>query len=379
MSKHHVTIIQERLLDYRASFFEQLRETLAKEDVDLSLVYAPDVSDEKIQTEMDWATPLRSRRAGSITWQPLLRRYWSTDLAIVPQQVRYPASILLQYLRGFSTRKHAFWGHGSSDKPVFAHSLAQAWKRAFSTRADWWFAYNDLAASRVEALGYPASRITSVRNSIDTTALRQRLESLTSGEIERARAELGLTGNNVAVYTGSLRDFKRPEFLVATCEKIRELMPDFEMIVIGDGPDAGMMTEAAARWPWFHYLGRKNDMEKVPYWALSKLLLMPGGVGLVVLDSFALGIPMVTTENRFHGPEIDYLKDGINGLMVKPGDDAAHYAAEVAGLMRDDKRREAMAAAALADRDIYSSEDMCRRFTEGVLAALEAPRHRLFF
>jgi glycosyltransferase involved in cell wall biosynthesis len=190
---------------------------------------------------------------------------------------------------------------------------------------------------------------------------------------------LGIRGDNVAVYTGSLRDLKRPAFLVAACGKIRELIPDFEMIVIGDGPDAPMIEAAAARWPWFHYVGRKNDMEKVPYWALSKLLLMPGGVGLVVLDSFALGIPMVTTENRFHGPEIDYLDDGVNGLIVKPGDDPAHYAAEVAELLRDDKRRDAMAAAALADHDIYSSEDMCRRFSEGVLAALEAPRHRVFF
>jgi glycosyltransferase involved in cell wall biosynthesis len=379
MSQRQVTIVQERLLDYRTSFFEHLRNRLAKDSVELSLVYAPDVSDDAVRASLPWATPLTSLRVGSITWQPILKRYGSSDLVIVPQQVRYPASVILQFLRGFSARRHAFWGHGSSDKPVFAHSLAQAWKRTMSTRVDWWFAYNDLAARRVAHLGYPSDRITSVMNSIDTTSIRQRRDELTFDEVEAARLELGITSKNLAIYTGSLRDFKRPEFLVTACGMIRELVPDFEMIVIGDGPDTPMIEAAAARWSWFHYVGRKNDMEKVPYWALSKLLLMPGGVGLVILDSFALGIPMVTTENRLHGPEVDYLRDGVNGLMVKPGDDPAHYADEVAALLRDDKRRKSMAAAALADRDRYSTEDMSQRFATGILEALEAPRYRVFF
>jgi glycosyltransferase involved in cell wall biosynthesis len=378
MTQQHITIIQERLMDYRTLFFQQLRERLAANSIELTLVYSPDVSELAAQSTLTWATPLNNRRIGYLTWQPILTRCWSTDLVIAPQVVRYPASTLLQFCRGLSPRKHAFWGHGSSGMSAFAHNLSQAWKRTMSTRADWWFAYNDLAARRVAALGYPEDRITSVMNSIDTAGLQQRRDELSVDELESARTELGIKCQNIAVYTGSLRDIKRLDFLVAACDKIRELVPDFEMIVIGDGPDTPMIQEAAARWPWFHYVGRKNDMEKVPYWALSKLLLMPGGVGLVVLDSFALGIPMVTTENRFHGPELDYLKNGINGLMVKPGDDPAHYAAEVAALLQDDKRREKMAAAALADRDLYSTEDMVQRFTTGVLQALEAPRHRVW-
>ena len=377
MNPRRVTIIQERLPDYRILFFQKLRNRLKQHQIELELLYSPDISDDLAMSELSWATSIHSRRVRSLTWQPVLRRCWYSDLVIVPQLTRYPASILLQFLRGLTARKHAFWGHGSNSKPSSVLRLAEALKRTISVRADWWFAYNDLAARVVAGLGYPENRITSVMNAIDTSGIRQRREQLSAAEIEAARRELGIMSRNVAIFTGSLRDFKRPEFLVAACEKIREQVPDFEMIVIGDGEYAEIMVDAVARWSWFHYLGRKNDMDKVPYWALSKLSLMPGGVGLVALDSLALGVPMVTTANRFHGPEIDYLKDGINGVMVQAGDDPACYAAEVVALLRDDERCAAMAANALADCDLYSCEDMCQRFTDGILSVLAAPRYRL--
>lgn len=373
-----VVILQDLLMPYRLRFLELLRESLKSEGVDLELIYDADASLPTMEALCPWGTRIRSKRIGILTWQPVLRKCGGCDLLIVPQQVRYPMPILLQIARGLCSRKHAFWGHGRNLKADKSHAASERFKRTLSTRVDWWFAYNDFSARLVAGLGYPEERITSVMNAIDMTALRHRRDELAPDEVEGARQELGITSGNVAVYTGSLRDFKRPEFLIAACGKIRERVPDFEMIVIGYGIDEHHMRAAAARWPWFHFLGRKTDREKVPYCALAKLLLMPGGVGLVVLDSFALGIPMVTTENRFHGPEIDYLKDGVNGLMVKPGDNPDLYADEVTALLRDDTRREAMAAAALAGRDRYSSEDMSRRFAEGVMQALEAPRYRVW-
>lgn len=374
-----VVILQDLLMPYRLRFLDLLKERLGNEGIQLELIYDAEASLPNMGELCPWGIPIRSKRIGKLIWQPVFGRCHGCDLLIVPQQVRYPTPILLQLTRGLGSRRHAFWGHGKNLKAESNQAANEWFKRALSTRVDWWFAYNDFSAKLVAGMGYPEERITSVMNAIDMTGIRKRREELTSAEVEAARAELGLTGNNIAVYTGSLRYFKRSEFLIESCEHIRRIIPDFEMIVIGNGPDTAMVEQAAARWPWFHYLGRKTDMEKIPYWALSKLLLMPGGVGLVVLDSFALGIPMVTTENRFHGPEIDYLKDGINGLMVRPGDDVGHYAAEVAALLRDDARRKQLTEGALAERDRYSSEDMCRRFSKGVLGAIDAPHFRIGF
>ena len=185
---------------------------------------------------------------------------------------------------------------------------------------------------------------------------------------------MGIESDQIAVYTGSLTPLKRIDFLLDAAKRVRTDVSDFHLIIVGDGPLAALVEETAAEHPWIHWVGAKHEMEKVPYWALSKLLLMPGGVGLVVIDSFALGVPMVTTSNRLHGPEIDYLRDGENGIMVPQVDCVESYAAEVIGLLTNPGRMEHLKAGCLADAAEYSIEEMVQRFTDGVLSALEAPR-----
>jgi glycosyltransferase involved in cell wall biosynthesis len=238
----------------------------------------------------------------------------------------------------------------------------------------WWFAYNDLSVGVVRDLGYPDDRITSVGNAIDTRALVERRTFIAVEELASIRSKLGLQSDHVAVYTGGLYANKRLGFLLDAAERIRKHVTDFELIVIGDGPDLRIVTEAAARNPWIHDVGPKNDRDKVPYWALSKLLLMPGGVGLVVLDSFALGVPMVTTDTHLHGPEIDYLKDGVNGLLIECGESVETYADGVVALLRDESRLERLRQGALASAAEYTIEQMASNFADGVMRALATPR-----
>ena len=89
------------------------------------------------------------------------------------------------------------------------------------------------------------------------------------------------------------------------------------MIFVGDGPDGASVRDAASRHEWMHWVGPRFGDERVPYMLLAELSLMPGGVGLGVLDSFALSVPLVTTSVPSQGPEIEYLEDGINGLIVE--------------------------------------------------------------
>jgi glycosyltransferase involved in cell wall biosynthesis len=107
---------------------------------------------------------------------------------------------------------------------------------------------------------------------------------------------------------------------------------------------------------------------------ISKLLLMPGGVGLVVLDSFALGVPMVTTDTRMHGPEIDYLEDGRNGILIECGESVETYADGVVGLLQDEGCLERLREGALAAAADHTIEKMARNFATGVTNALKAPR-----
>jgi len=131
-----------------------------------------------------------------------------------------------------------------------------------------------------------------------------------------------------------------------------------------------MAAEAAQAEPWIHYLGSKNDHDKVPFWAMAKLLLMPGLVGLVVVDSFALGVPLVTTDFPFHSPEIDYLKDGENGCIVNCGEDVRAYAEAVVSLLQNPTRLGAMKEGALRSAGLHTIENMAKNFAEGVMRCL---------
>jgi glycosyltransferase involved in cell wall biosynthesis len=369
-----VLIIQEHLPAFRVPFYQRLREKLGAQGVDLQLIYAPNQRNTFLKGSLDWATAVPIRWFGPLAWQPVLAHARKADLVIVQQESKYAVNPLLQLLAKYGGTPVAYWGHGRNFQSPEGTGLTSRFKNFLATKVHWWFAYNDLSARVVRGLGYPENRITSVGNAIDTTGLIERKNSLTQQELASVRAELGLNSENVAVYTGGLYPNKRIDFLIESALLIRKTIPDFELIVIGDGPDRDCVSSATAQNPWIHDVGPKNDQAKVPYWALAKLLLMPGLVGLVVVDSFALGVPLVTTDFPYHSPEIDYLENDINGLLVSCGQSAGHYADAVAKLLLDPARLERLRAGALASAAEHTIEKMAHNFAMGVIQALEQPR-----
>ena len=366
-----VLIIQEHLPAFRVPFYQRLRQELGVCGVDLKLIYASNQRNTFLKGQLDWATAVPIRWIGPLAWQPVLGHARKADLVIVQQESKYAANPILQLLAKCGGTPVAYWGHGRNFQAPPSRGPTSLFKKTLSTKVHWWFAYNDLSARVVRDLGFPSARITSVGNAVDATGLIECKKSLTPQELLGVRAELGLNSENVAVYTGGLYPNKRLDFLLEAAILIRAAIPDFVLIVIGEGPDRHRVTAAASRYPWIHDLGSKNDKAKVPYWALARLLLMPGLVGLVVVDSFALGVPLVTTDFPYHSPEIDYLRNDINGLLVPCGQSAEAYASAVAGLLLDHARLERLRTGALASADEHTIEKMAGNFAAGVMLALD--------
>ena len=120
------------------------------------------------------------------------------------------------------------------------------------------------------------------------------------------------------------------------------------------------------------WLGALKGREKAAWFSVADLIINPGAVGLHVLDAFCSGAPMVTTREAKHGPEIAYVEDGVNGLIV-PGD-ASSYAHAVTALLRDRSKLEALKRRALADARRYTLDNMVARFTAGIERGLATPR-----
>ncbi len=365
-----VLIIQEHLPHYRVPFYERLHELLEAEDVNLELTFDPNTAPTLIPGSVKWATPLPIHWLNKAGWQPVIPLAFQADLVIAQQEVKYLAPFAILCERALTGRRFALWGHGRNFQAASQESVPERIKRHISRHVHWWFAYNHRSAEVVRDLGYPPGRITEVMNSLDTLRLRTEKGRVSPEELVRLKLQLGIHSDNIGVYTGGMYGGKRIKFLLDAAGRIRREIPDFHLLVIGSGPDSVLVQNVDC--PWIHYIGPKDDEQKIPYWMISKVLLMPGAVGLVILDSFALGIPMVTTAVGTHGPEIDYLRNGENGLMVDDSDSGDDYAMAVVGLFQDSSRRADMAACAAQDAEKYSIENMAGRFAEGVLQALAA-------
>jgi L-malate glycosyltransferase len=377
MANYQVAIIQRRLTHYRKPFFSQLREKLAAQNIDLLLIHGKPTESEirkKDHVNLDWAIEIENQKLGlgskSIMWQPALKYLKGADLVIVEQATRLLLNYFLLFLQLMGEQKVAFWGHGRSFQPHLSSTGGEFVKRLISRQACWWFAYNDLSASAVKNLGFPPEKITSVMNAIDTRPLIGAFQKITEAQVTAIRNKEGITGNHVCVYTSSLYREKRIAFLLEACHRIRQEISDFEIIIIGSGPQEDLVKEAAAKYPWIHYKGSLFDTEKVPYFKLSKLMLLPGLVGLSVVDSFALETPLVTTNIDYHSPEIDYLESGVNGLIVSPADNPALYARSVVDLLMNESMRLSMVAACRKAREVYTLDAMSERFADGILSAL---------
>lgn len=371
-SNKQVTIVQQYLTHYRLPFFRNLYGICAEENISLRVYYGRE-GDRHIQSDVpEWCVPTNVTHFSGITWQHVWKLTASADLVIVEQAVKHLVNYAFLARRLMTRQKLAFMGHGRNFQSKTPDSCAERAKRLISQHADWWFAYNDLSADVVRDLGFPNDRITSFQNAIDTRTLQAARSALDTGGLTTLKSSLGITSDNVAIYTGGLYREKRIEFLLDACSLIRKSVPDFHLIVIGRGPDEELVREASARSEWVHYVGSKNDTDKIHYWALSKVSLMPGLVGLAILDSFALGVPMVTTAYPYHSPEIGYLKNGINAVMIEDWLSPDAYAHAVVDLLRDEARRQQLIVAGRADASIYTVENMAQRFAQGIRAALRA-------
>jgi glycosyltransferase involved in cell wall biosynthesis len=366
-----VAVLQESVEEYRIQFFTILYQLLSARGVEMILWVHADRIPEKYKN-LKYLRPLQCIGTKTLKWAWLPREARNADLLIQPQQVRHPSFLICLLLRKLKSRKNAFWGHGRCFDPQFEQRWSEKLKAWFSLQVDWWFAYNDLSARIVHQLGFPREQITSIMNSTDTTSLRKRLSEIHADGTEIWRQRLGLGHGPIGVFTGRLYVNKRVEFTLAAAREIRKRIPSFEMIFIGNGEDRLLVEAAMADHPWIHYPGALNNNDKVPYWAVADVLLNPGVVGLVINDAMALGLPTITTNYPTHSPEIDYLRDGINGVITSPWDDINQFADATVELLQNPSCLAAMKAAAFEDGNHFSAEIMAARFADGILSALKA-------
>jgi len=371
-----VVFVSAILTHYRRSFHEQVREKLARHGCRYDLVYSHPFGAEAKKgdtIELDWAHRVPAHAFGNgerILLQLPLQHIAGAKLVVIGQENRLLLNYLLQTTPHQLRPKIAFWGHGRNFQSRSPNGKAERWKRFWATRVDWWFAYTDETRRHIESLGFPPERITVFNNAVDTSEARALIKVVTPARLAERRRELGINSQHVGVFVGGLYPDKRLTFLVEAADHIRVRVPDFTLIVAGGGEQLTLMKELASSRPWVKVLGPRFGADKVELMLLGHLFLMPGLVGLAVVDAGAAGLPTVTTAFPYHSPEIAYIENGVNGMIVSDWEDPKAYADAVTDVLENPFRLNAMRASAEQMAQALTIEAMADGFVEGVLKAL---------
>ncbi|HBN08155.1 MAG TPA: group 1 glycosyl transferase [Cyanobacteria bacterium UBA8530] len=383
MKAARVLIIEPVLKHYRLSFYEQLHETLLKEGISLRVAYGDLTPGSSVanNTVLDPRIGFQVKNrwfCKRLLYQAVWPEVKEADLVIVDQALKHLNNHFLVLLSRLGLKKVAYWGHGRNRQSKEG-SLAEWFKSKTLARVDWWFAYSEGTADYLLSRKVPKEIITNVQNAVDTSRFSREVEGISEKEKARLLSDLSLPKEAiVGLYCGSLYDNKRIDFLIETAVLLKKKLPSFFLLVIGDGPkenNGGPVTsqrplieEAARRHSWIRYLGPKFGQEKAAYFALAQAFLHPGAVGLAILDSFAAGLPFFTTDIPLHGPEIEYLRNQENGLLLP--DDAGAFSEGVLEALLDEERRSKLHLGARAAGKNLTLDKMVDNFKNGVLSCL---------
>lgn len=197
----------------------------------------------------------------------------------------------------------------------------------------------------------------------------------------RATAQMRerLTGGNpdspLVTYIGRVSKEKDLERLDHVMHLVRTELGDARLAVVGDGP---ALEELKANFDPSHtvFTGYLSGEELAAAFAVGDVFLFPSAtetLGLVALESFASGVPVIGT-NAGGIPFV--IEEGVTGHLIEPDADDEAWASATVNLLRDATRRETMGAAARREAEKYSWVESTQALLQAYEEAIEHPFFR---
>lgn len=375
MPRKTVSIIQNQMAHYRIPFFDRLRSVLSGDEVDLNVAYGdydgrPSASgyDKILTSNLSWGTPFpRIHLPFGLIWHPVISTVRGSDLIIAQHAARLSTNYLLAALKPFHAYRLAFWGHGWNHQAATSSSMAERVNTTVGKRADWYFAYTESVRSGLIERGYDGARITAVQNAVETPA------PPTKEDMASMWQEFGLDSacHKMALCCGTLTARRQLDDLIAAAGMVAKDIPEFVLVIAGSGDEQHKAARAAQENPNIKFAGRALGARKCALYEASQFAVLPGLVGLGIVDAFHHGLPPLVTDYPYHSPEISYLEDGKNGMIVDQG--AAGLADGMRRMLRDSSLRERLAHGSRATGTKITMNQMVANFTEGILSSLQLP------
>ena len=354
--KPTVLVLQEQVPPYRVPFFRFLADELDSRNFDLRVISSSVLS--KVDELGFLHQRVLSSRWGLSALDTIYRE--RPAVLVLPHSARYAPVATTTRLLQRHGRKQLFWGMGLARRYSAAaerdrRPAAESVRRLMLSTCDRYLSYTEISTAYLLNRGYDAARITTLNNAVEALATPE--QAMTA-----KRAPLQ------ALFVASLVEEKEPLAAVAIVDRLRLLAPGASLHIVGDGPLRLQCEQAANGRDWVHYHGLQRGQGLQELALASDIAIIPGRVGLALLEMASAGLPMATFAVSRHGAEIAYLKDGINGLFLSGDINAA--AKELETLLTDRPALERMRNEALSTAGKYTIRRMAVNFADGVMASL---------
>lgn len=195
---------------------------------------------------------------------------------------------------------------------------------------------------------------------------------------DRATAQMRerLTDGNpdapLVTYIGRVSKEKDLERLDHVMQLVRAQLGDARLAIVGDGP---ALEELKASFDPAHtvFTGYLSGEELAAAFAVGDVFLFPSAtetLGLVALESFASGVPVVGT-NAGGIPFV--IEEGVTGHLIAPDANDEAWARATLSLLENPARRETMGAAARREAEKYSWVESTQALLHAYEEAIEHP------
>lgn len=334
-----IVLLQRVLPVYRESLFEALREQALQAGHSFELWVSPascTFAQRGTEGRLPWVRSLAVKALpawlGGEEYQALpWREALAADVVIVPDSARCVSNMCVLLLRRLRGKPVLTWGHGVNFQPNAMSRLLAPVRYCMLRLAHGHLVYTQTSMTALQAVGFAQSRISVTENAIDDTPAAGLHAQ--HPEVMAFRQAHGLGDAPCVVFLGSWYTRKQPQVVIEVGLALRQRVPQARVLVIGGGDGLAVLEAQAKQLPWLTLLGPLHRREKFVALAAARCLAVSGVAGLNLLDAMAVGLPVVLPQRADHSPEVAYVLDGVNGLVVP--DDTARLAQACSRLIED--------------------------------------------
>ncbi|MGE5314212.1 MAG: glycosyltransferase family 4 protein [Acidobacteriota bacterium] len=270
-------------------------------------------------------TICRTRHWGrhcAFQWRAVARALYGPDDVLILEGgltilTNWPAMIAAR-LRG---KRVLLYTHGWLRRESGIRKFA---KNTFYRMAHALLLYSPRARAIGESYGFDPRRLFVVYNSLDDETILQYRQNLTGMMRQEFRREwLGAKSDlPMVVSVGRLNAAKEYPLLLEAAALLNKRGLAVTIMLVGEGPERPILAEQAMELGVTLVLPGARYDEQFLSRAISSasLMVIPGAAGLSVIHSLSYGTPVVVhDDDDEQGPEVEAVKEGVNGARFRRG------------------------------------------------------------